>query len=374
MALVNPFKPTAGAEPPTLIGRDDILEDFREGLESGVGAPARLMRITGPRGSGKTVLLTELGNIARNAGWAVVDETAHAGLVDSLKSAVQNRRSTKDISVSASVALADASITLSNDPAQLSLRSALNTATAKLTKKGKGLLITLDEAQDASAEDIREIAVAVQHLIREKRNIAFVFAGVTTGVMSLLDDDGVTFLRRAKAEELAPIPTDEVASALQATIEQGGMTIEPDALEHAASTTEGYAYLIQLVGFNIWRAATRRAGKTATVTLTDAKTGTDKAIREFESTVLMSAVNGLPKTAMEYLLAMAEDELASSTGELATRLGMPANALSGTRQLLISRQVIEPSARGYVMFSIPFLREFLVGNRATLLARYGIAE
>ena len=55
----NPFRPTAGAEPPRIIGRDDISLEFVEGLMSGVGAPARLMRITGPRGSGKTVLLCD---------------------------------------------------------------------------------------------------------------------------------------------------------------------------------------------------------------------------------------------------------------------------------------------------------------------------
>lgn len=62
MRKVNPFKPTAGAEPPVLAGRDAVLNDFEIGLEEGVGAPGRLMRITGPRGSGKTVLLTELGD------------------------------------------------------------------------------------------------------------------------------------------------------------------------------------------------------------------------------------------------------------------------------------------------------------------------
>lgn len=39
----NPFRPTAGAEPPRIIGRDDISLEFVEGLMSGVGAPARLM-------------------------------------------------------------------------------------------------------------------------------------------------------------------------------------------------------------------------------------------------------------------------------------------------------------------------------------------
>lgn len=33
---------------------------------------------------------------------------------------------------------------------------------------------------------------------------------------------------------------------------------------------------------------------------------------------------------------------------------------------------IEPIARGYVRFSIPFMREYLLNNRVDLLARYGI--
>lgn len=49
----NPFRPTAGAEPPRIIGRDDIALEFTESLNSGIGAPARLMRVAGPRGSGK---------------------------------------------------------------------------------------------------------------------------------------------------------------------------------------------------------------------------------------------------------------------------------------------------------------------------------
>ncbi|MBT9762832.1 hypothetical protein [Collinsella aerofaciens] len=35
MKAVNPFKPTAGMNPPELIGRDTVLDDFAEALENG---------------------------------------------------------------------------------------------------------------------------------------------------------------------------------------------------------------------------------------------------------------------------------------------------------------------------------------------------
>ena len=45
-ASANPFKPTAGAEPPVLAGRKKVIDDFTDGLTEGPGAPGRLMRIS----------------------------------------------------------------------------------------------------------------------------------------------------------------------------------------------------------------------------------------------------------------------------------------------------------------------------------------
>ena len=76
----NPFKPTAGKTPPTIIGREDVLEEFNEGLVNGPGAPGRLMRIAGVRGTGKTVLLDECSRLAQSHGWTVIKEVATEGL------------------------------------------------------------------------------------------------------------------------------------------------------------------------------------------------------------------------------------------------------------------------------------------------------
>ena len=72
--VANPFKPTAGASPPLLIGRQGVVDSFVEGLDDGPGAPSRLSLCTGPRGIGKTVMLAELGRQARERGWVVIDE------------------------------------------------------------------------------------------------------------------------------------------------------------------------------------------------------------------------------------------------------------------------------------------------------------
>ena len=369
--LVNPFKPTAGAEPPVLIGRDKVIDDFSDGLDEGVGAPARLMRITGPRGSGKTVLLTELGDIARKRGWTVVDETAGENLCSNMVAALARDSSGASISADFDRGVVKVHAGAKKEEGS-SLREALKKATEKLGGNPVGLLVTVDEVQDAKESDMRDLAAAVQHLIREKRNIAFVFAGITTGVMDLVSGQALTFLRRAKAEELDSIPLDEVSCALRSTIEKSGMSIEDEALAKATEATAGYAYLIQLVGYHVWRMGKRHAQQSKEIDVGDVEFGVKEAMRDFNTTVHEPALAGLPLHAMEYVIAMSQDAGVSRTSAVAERIGVAPSSLTSYRRLLINRQIVESAARGFVAFSIPYMREYVRANREDLLARYGV--
>lgn len=111
--IINPFKPTAGAEPPVLIGRERVIDDFRDGIEEGVGAPGRLMRITGPRGSGKTALLTELGDIAKSYGWRVVDVTAAGSIVDAIQHELARTSDNTELHLEASLGVVKAGVSKS---------------------------------------------------------------------------------------------------------------------------------------------------------------------------------------------------------------------------------------------------------------------
>ncbi|MDQ0819178.1 hypothetical protein QFZ79_001734 [Arthrobacter sp. V4I6] len=79
--MQNPFKPTAGATPPALVGRAGLLYEFEYGLQQGSGAPGLLTIITGSKGIGKTVMLSAAEGIARAHGWAVISRTATPGFL-----------------------------------------------------------------------------------------------------------------------------------------------------------------------------------------------------------------------------------------------------------------------------------------------------
>ena len=112
--IISPFKPTAGAEPPVLIGRERVIDDFRDGIEEGVGAPGRLMRITGPRGSGKTALLTELGDIAKSYGWHVVAVTAAGSIVDAVQHELARTSGNTEAHLEASLGVVKAGVSKSS--------------------------------------------------------------------------------------------------------------------------------------------------------------------------------------------------------------------------------------------------------------------
>lgn len=369
--MINPFKPTAGMTPPVLVGRDNVIDDFLDGLAEGPGAPGRLMRITGPRGSGKTVLLSEMGALAREAGWAVVDVSGKEQMCATILDQISQDNAVKTLNITLSFPFVSAEASLERGGRPETFRSAFAEYVRVLSEADSGLMIAIDEAQDALPEEMTVLATNVQYMIREGRNICLVFAGITTGVLDLLNGEGLTFLRRAKPEELAAIPIEDVAMALRETIEQSGLQIEEAALADAAEATHGHAYLIQLVGYYVWRGGRRHAADTTLISRSDAERGIDLARKEFERAVLETAIAGLTKPAMEYLIAMAEDDGASSTMEVARRIGKPASSANTYRRMLIERQIIEATAPGYVAFSIPFMREYLVSNKSRIMTRYG---
>lgn len=205
----NPFTPTFGKNPPKLVGRDHELEEFRDALEQGPGAMARASLITGARGIGKTVMLNEFERAARDVGWTVVNATASDELASSLadvdlpraleKLAGPGVRRTPTGGNATAFGFGggvQSTATFERVP-QWDIRRYLTEITDRA-----GLLLTVDEIHAAPSADLRQIATAVQHCIREGRDIAFVAAGLPHAVSDLLDDDVLTFLRRARRFDL----------------------------------------------------------------------------------------------------------------------------------------------------------------------------
>lgn len=80
-------------------------------------------------------------------------------------------------------------------------------------------------------------------------------AGLPSDVTALISDDRASFLRRARQRHIGRIDETEVRLALRRTIESAGKTIEDAALGSATRAADGFAYMLQLVGYFAWEEA-----------------------------------------------------------------------------------------------------------------------
>lgn len=369
----NPFTPTFGVTPPLLVGRDDVLDEFRIALDGGPGDPGRAMLLTGVRGAGKTVALNACEDEAHRRGWAVISETVRPGLVLEMTSTrlpelltEMSGRTTKDTVTGVTVMAAGFGGGLTRQrtdrhPVVASLRSQLTRLADLHAARDSGVLLSLDEVHRQAREDIRVIAHTVQHLFREGRPVAFLAAGLPAAIEDVLNDAVLTFLRRAERFVLGPVSAADVALALRTPIENAGRRITPEALAIATSGTQGYPFLVQLVGYQTW--AVRPDD--AVIDASQARIGVERAVRRVGRLVLAPALGGLSRVDRSFLTAMAVDPGPSRMADIADRLGVSSTYASQYRLRLLAAEVIAPAGHGLVRFELPYLRDYLQDHPGT---------
>ncbi|WP_345149634.1 hypothetical protein [Arthrobacter ginkgonis] len=144
------------------------------------------------------------------------------------------------------------------------------------------------------------MAATVQHLVRDSLPIALVVAGIPKAVSDLLNDDEATFLRRADPIVLADVPVAAVKDSMRETFRGTGVSIGEEQLRAAAEATGGYPFLIQLVGYHVWRLS-----KESGVTDETLARGVEAARRRLGSMVLATTLADLSDVARTFLLKMA---------------------------------------------------------------------
>lgn len=363
--MSNPFHASFGVSPPLLVGRDGVLEDFIEALEDGPGASGRATLYTGARGAGKTVMLNAVEDSAKEHGWLVISETATPGFVaritqqhlprllrDFDPAAVRRRMTGVTAPLNVGSVAWD---TIEPHIVQAGLRNQLELLTDLLAEHGTGVLLSLDEIHQNQIEELREVATTVQHAFREGREVAFAGAGLAASVSDVVNDEVLTFLRRAERHALGSVRPSDVERAFREPIEAAGRSIGDDALQVMVDGASGYPFLLQLVGAQTWRLHPAAVE----ITIEDAAVGVARARRRLGSLIHEPALSAASDVDKSFLLAMTHDDGPSKMADIQRRLGVDVNYASQYRLRLIAAELIYSTRRGHVDFAVPYLREYL---------------
>ncbi|RAX47000.1 ATP-binding protein [Arthrobacter sp. AQ5-06] len=383
----NPFRPGAGRVPPELAGRSAVLADFM-GMLEGVAADgegARPWIISGLRGVGKTVLLNQCARNAVDAGWIVVKLEASGSQPLAVQLAKEiyvalRKAATASEKVKRSFREAFAvfrSFQLKVDPAgtygfgfdiqaaagkadsgQLStdLAEMLESLGLAARAAGTGVLLAVDELQEAPKKDLEALNVALHQLGQDPRPAPLMFLG--TGLPSLPSvlAKASTYAERMYLYRTVGLLSDEdTKDALVTPSQRERVTWSENALVVVLKASGGYPYFVQACGKHIWDVAASR-----TIDADDARIGIGRARDEVDAGLYNSRWERATTAQQEFMAAMAQDNDAPSlVSDIATRLGRVQTAVSAARQSLIHTGLIYAPRRGYLAFTVPGMADYI---------------
>ena len=369
MAGRNPFSPTFGASPPVIAGRDDLLEAVDDALEAGPTHPDYTTLFLGARGAGKTVMLNAVEDLARARGWLIVSEDASTPgllsrlarastrLLDSLEEA-SGRRVRGVTAAGLGVEFEPVSEVEPPEPGPAeALRGALASIGEALSDRGTGLLITLDELLSADVDEVRQFGSVMQHVCRrEQQPIAFMGAALPQFEEALESDDAATFMQRCSRYDIGRLDSQATRLAIAKPIEDQGASIDPDALRLAVEASSGYAFMVQLVGFHSWAAASDPASG---IGVDEVVVGLARAQGRIARLVIGPTWRGLSDVDRRFLLAMAQDDGESRLADVAERLGVDTGYAGVYRRRLIRAGMIAATGRGQIDLAHHAARQWL---------------
>jgi len=394
--LRNPFTPGAGVPPPVFAGRQAEIDHVRflmRRFEAGFFERGMLM--TGLRGVGKTVLLTEIESVAKSKGfgWGAVFYEVPSKEAVPFRDAITAKCSKALLQLDRGRKFSDVrrgivrgvrsarpkigadqtgqwSLGFDVDPqtgATLSeperdLGDVFEELGEVAKSKGKGVLIIVDEVQHLSAGDLSALIIALHRVAKKKLPIALVAAGLPT--LPRLSKEVQTYAGRMfhpKYRHLGQI-SDEAARAAFTEADKS-VAWEPVAIERLLEVTDRYPHFIQEWGKQVWDIA-----PTSPVRFEDVEAAHEIVMDTLDESQFHD--RALDATPREYEIMKAMALLGDGpyrTSEAATAAGFSQEKhMSAFRQALIKKGLLYVPSRGQLAFTVPHFADYLRDHKRAL--------
>ena len=260
------FTPGYGHIPPHLAGREEEQSVLRHNcafLIAGRSPPAATV-VYGPRGMGKTVLLTWLKNKVEQSEhkknsirveWVT---PAQLNSSDDLWSSIAPPAWYSNIFGNVKKVNAGFVVEGAGGNAGIEMRKPITKNFSKsLIKKNKNrpLLLLIDEAHQMDQNLCYQL-LNVHQIISKEMPFMLVLAG-TPGLNNFLSKVGATFVERSRKIGLGRLDEQSSADAISKPLVEHGIQITDDALSLIVEDSQCYPYFLQELGSSLWMEANK---------------------------------------------------------------------------------------------------------------------
>ncbi len=334
----------------------------------------------GPRGVGKTSLLRRVREDAKALGLAPIYVTAGNGpLAAVIADEARGLLHSWSLPAAAGTWLENVTLTLGvpglaqlstsvsapkPNPATLpqatrAFRELVEKTTAEALNNGQtGIVILIDELQEADPAGLRTVAYAWQELQGGRIPAALLAAGLshTADVVT----SAVTSAERFQFRTMNDLEPHQVREALTDPATALQVRWEIPALEAAVEQSAGYPYAVQLWGDALWQAA-GNPDQGGVIRAEHIEQATAQVEADMEALHRARWAKASPRE-RELLAAMAErGGREVPRAEIAAALEVPSRSLSAPRQSLLDKGIIQIAGHGLLSFTAPGFARYVRG-------------
>ena len=243
----NPFTLSFGKKPLQYISRlsqtQQILETFQAPVPSN-----QIFMITGVRGSGKTVMMTNIANeLKADDSWIVIELNPTRDLLQSLAAKIYSlpEMHARFLNARLDFSAFGLGLSVENSAPATDIENVLELMLDQIKESGKRLLITIDEV--TCSEYIRIFVSSFQIFLRQEQPIFLLMTGLYENLYDLQNDKSLTFLYRAPKLLLEPLNYTAVRNHYMKIF-----NIDTESASKMTSLTKGYPFAFQVLGYLYW--------------------------------------------------------------------------------------------------------------------------
>lgn len=378
----NPFSPGAGSRPPELAGRDAILEAARISCGRAVkGRSARSIMLLGLRGTGKTVLLNEIGKIAQEEGLLVskVESPERESLARLLYPEMRKvMRSLSGVEAAKQIAnrglkglrsfasifkidIAGVEVGVEPEPGladsgdlQYDLPDLFEVIGRAAQAAGKGWILLIDEVQYLSEADLSALIVAIHHMSQEGLPVLLVGAGLPQ--VARLAGEAKSYAERLFLyPAVGALDQPSASQAVKKPIVDEEASIDQAALDIIVDRTRGYPFFLQEWGSTAWNNA-----EGPEITVDDVSQSYTETLALLDSGFFRVRIDRLTKSEVHFVKTMSElGDGPYAMADIAKAMGRTQSSLGPTRANIIAKGMIYSTDHGYLNFTVPLFAEYM---------------